>query len=55
MKMLPVLIAALLATGCAASSPYGSAANYCEQGDPAYDAHSCLQYWTAVNRRVLRS
>ena len=55
MKILPVLIAALLATGCATSSPYGTAANYCENGDPAYNAESCLKYWTAVNKSVLGS
>jgi len=55
MKILPVLTAVLLATGCATSSPYGTAANFCETGDPAYDAKSCLQYWTAVNKSVLGS
>ena len=55
MKVLPILIAILLATGCATSGPYGTTANSCEQGDAAYDEYSCLEYWTAVNRSVLRS
>jgi len=55
MRIIAILTAALFATGCAASSPYGTVDNYCEQGAPTYDEQQCLRYWTAVNRHTLGS
>jgi len=48
MRILPVLIAALVVTGCATSSPLATAPIYCDEADPTYSATSCLQYWDAV-------
>ena len=48
MKLLSVLIAALLATGCATSTPMATAPIYCDEADSTYSADGCLQYWEAV-------